>query len=481
MLLNKRVSCAVILAIFLSCWAWVLPVPLFIVIPNIIHSIHFQWDENQYVDPLGAAFDMTPHHTMCAYAPDFDVRLWTYPLSRDFCVKHYPAIWEILQTCSRPVMMIDVLRWLITYHFGGIYWQMRTIPLVPMSRFFPTPGQEVRLFTENVMTPTQCQAMAIEPIREGRPEEPIRVSNQVFSAASGHPFLQDMVSFLLGRIQTMTPRKDYDVLYISANGAVSEAYDTFGKQAGGIELTNLETTRRMVKWRYGGAWRKDKTRTDATSAFSPARPPLSRTDRMPFVMRHLYKFVKPHAHETEFAETRRSMPHSRLVHLQSFIREKGIQRVCEMPSGRFTALPDAFGTISYFGLDVDRRVVRANQHEFVGTGRKFSHIVPLYARYPHVDLLICGDFLEYLSFAEGIRVLRRMLKTARPKYLALTNCPLLLDFWDTALGDFRPINFQRKPYAFPEPIVQIPLPPRNDRRADYSLAVWETRSLPPLG
>lgn len=447
------------------------------VVPKIIHSIHFQWDENQYVDPAGTAFDMTPHYNMCAYAPDFDVKLWTYPLSREFCIQHYPAIWETLEKCSRPVMMIDVLRWLVISHFGGIYWQMRTTPLVPMQDFLPTANKSVRLFTENVMTAAQCQAMSTEPIRAGKPEEAIRISNQVFSAEPGSPYVQKTISFLLNRIQTLTPQKDYDVLYISANAAVSEAYDSFGRDDSLVELTDFKQTRRMIKWRYGGSWRKDKVNTAPPQAAKP--PSRPKMDYALGLASLYYTWIKRHPHEVMLTQRDVSNPRSSFLSvLAPVIDQLDIKKVSEVPSGIFANNCPAY---LYMGGDPNRLVVCANRQRCNAPKRKFRQVVPLYARYAKVDLFICGDFLEYLSFSEGIRVLRRILKTARPKYLALTDYPLLLDYWDTALGDFRPINFQQKPYAFPEPVERIALPPQDARRPDRSLAIWAVKSLPPLG
>ncbi|NLG36284.1 MAG: hypothetical protein GX548_13120, partial [Lentisphaerae bacterium] len=225
--------------------------------PRIIHMMHFPWDATHTLKENDEDFDHGPWETMRKYAPDFDVQLWTYSRIRDFCRQQAPAIWEHLSRCSHPVMMVDVLRWLVVSHFGGIYWQMNTTPLREMSAYLPSPGKNVRLFTEFVLTPDQCQSMAAEPIRNGQPEEATRVLIQAFSAHPAAPFVLKTIDLLMDRARTLTPKKDYDILYITGNAAVSTAYDRFGKDDASVELVDLRVSKQMIKWHYRGSWRRE--------------------------------------------------------------------------------------------------------------------------------------------------------------------------------------------------------------------------------
>ena len=435
--------------------------------PRILHTIHFQWDENQRVDPRGAEFDRAPLAALGEYAPDFEVRLWTYPRCRDFCLRQDPDLWTQLQACARPVMLIDVLRWLIVYRFGGIYWQMRTVPLVEMSAFLPAEGKSVRLFTEGEQTPEQCRLAAAEPIRCGQPEEPIRVSNQVFAAPPGSPYVKKTIDFLLERIRTLVPRKDYDVLYISANGAVSSAYDRFGQGDPSVERTDLANSRRMMKWRYGGSWRTDKRTPEPPP---PPPPPAPRMDRVPWLASLCYARFKRHPHETLVERMDAVQPRtSCLPQLMPWIEKRGLRTLFEAPSGAFVP---AGGTIRYTGGDPSRAVVAANRRRIQAEGIRFRHVNLLYSRFPSVDLFICPGFLEWLSFGEARRVLRR-IAAAKPRYLALSGCRLLLENWETALGDFRPINPRREPFLLPEPEETIAWKPAAGGRPDRCLQVWK--------
>ena len=110
-------------------------------IPRLIHLIYFPWDRNHRLKPDEDDFDHGPCEVLRRYASGFEVRLWTFSAIRDFCLRNYPDVWSVVERCPHPTMMVDVLRWLVVRHFGGIYWQMSTTPLAPMDAFCLRPGK----------------------------------------------------------------------------------------------------------------------------------------------------------------------------------------------------------------------------------------------------------------------------------------------------------------------------------------------------
>ena len=438
-------------------------------IPRLIHLIYFPWDRNHRLKPDENDFDHGPCEVLRRYASGFEVRLWTFSAIRDFCLRNYPDVWSVVERCPHPTMMVDVLRWLVVRHFGGIYWQMSTTPLAPMDAFLPSPGKSVRLFTEFVLTPEQCRAMAAEPIRRGEPEEPIRVLNQVFAAAPGAAFIQKVLDFILERNRTLAPKKDYDVLFIGANAALSTAYDRFGKNDATVELLDREESKRLMRWRYLGSWRKDATPGAAPESPEPA--PVPRLDRFPGLAAGYYRSLRRHSHETWLEQMDAVRPRtSCLPRLSPWIEKSGIRTLVEAPSGLYVGGSDG---AEYVGGDPNRAVVLENRRRANGAGVRFRHVNMLYSRFPRADLFICPDFLEWLSFAEALRVLRRIAATAQPRYLALTGYRLLNESWDTALGDFRPIPYRLPPFGFPEPVATVELGPQAGGRPDRGLMVWK--------
>ena len=441
--------------------------------PRLIHIIYFPWDRDHRLKADENDFDHGPVEALRQYAPDFEIRLWTWSRARDFCCAHYPEIWATVEKCPHPTMMVDILRWVMGLHFGGIYWQISTTPLVPLADLLPGPGKNVSLFTEFVMTPEQCRAMAAEPIRNGEPEEPVRVLNQVFAADPGAPFIRKMLDLVLERNRTLAPKNDYDILYIGANAALSTAYDRFGKNDPAVELLSREESRRRLHWRYLGSWRKAVSSKAAVPAEPPAMP---RLDRLPALAAGFYRFRR-HPHEELLQEIDAGQPRkSCMAFLDAWLEREKIRSVCEAPGGR-----GGHGTWTgdYVGGDPRREIVRACRNASPGGNIRFKRMNLLYSRLPRVDLFICPDFLEWLSFAEARRVLRRILATAQPRFLALTGYRLLQDSWDTAFGDFRPVAHGLAPFRFPEPVEVLALPSRRGGRPDRSLMIWTASGLLP--
>ncbi len=443
-------------------------------IPRIIHFIYFPWDEQHKLKSDENDFDHAPFFAMRRYAPDFEVRLWTYSKAKEFCSSLYPSVWDVVQKCPHPTMMVDILRWVVIHHFGGIYWQMTTTPLTDMNHLLPSEGKTVRLFTEFNSTPDQCRLMAAEPIRNGEPEEPIRVLNQVFSAQPKTYFIQKHIDLILKRNLTYTPRKDYDILFIGANAALSTSYDRFGKTDPTVELINLENSRLMLKWRYLGSWRKE-TRTAPIAAPTLNPPPAyCRLDQIPTLALGYHKWIKHHPHEkwlTQLDTT--SSRTSSISFLKQWITNQGIRSVFEAPCG---ILQPVELPCPYEGGDPSRLIVHANQQQTKKADIRFRHVNMLYTHFPSVDLFVCPNFLEFLSFSEARRVLRRIL-ASKPKFLALTGYSLLGETWDTALGDFRPLNLRLPPFQFPEPTTTLPFPTTPNGRPDRCLCLWKIDSL----
>lgn len=393
--------------------------------PRIIHLIYFPWDRNQRLleDPF--AFDHAPVEAMRAYAPDFEVRLWTYPEARSFCEQCYRDVWRALQRAARPVMLVDVIRWVVVHHFGGIYWQIGTTPLAPMQAFLPREGKDVRLFTEFELTPEQCRIAASEPIRKAEPEEPIRVLIQAFSARPRAAFVERLLGLQVERLQRFDVKRDYDVLFITGNAVASTAYDRFGKTDPAVELLPLSVSRRLLKWHYKGTWRKDSSAAPVHVA-----PVLPRARA--FWRESISSF------RARFAPNPRASVFPKRDFrplLAEWARQNQATRMAQMPPG----------------------------------GDPLIHSIPA------VDLLIIPDYLEHVGVDEAARILRRVAR-ARLRFVALTHFPLLQEWWPSALGDFRPINFCRPPFNLGAPIHEAPCPDPNGR-PDRVLAVWPRRAL----
>lgn len=431
--------------------------------------IYIPWDRNQKLLPDPDDFDHRPYENMRRYAPDFEVKLWTWPRVREFCERNYPAIWALLPTLARPTMMVDVLRWLVVYHFGGIYWQYEMDPLVPMAQMLPGPGYEVRLFTEFVNDEAFCRRMAAEPIRQGEPEEPVRIANQAFSAIPRHRFIRSVLDLIVERASTLRPQRDYDILYICANAAVSTAYDRFGKNDPTVERIGWQETRRMMKFSYRGRWR-----TESSSSAS-SRAPLPKLRWRHRLRRHLaeyptfrrcfHRWIRPHVHEQAIAAIRSESPKMAAASEQVYAAVAGamerlsVRRILSYPAAHFPEL--------------SRYLPRSVQFVAADMVRGQSGYVfwnALYDPVPPVDLVLARNLFEYLENKDVLTILRRVHE-AGVRYLLTTNHPCLNSNWNTFTGEWRPVNLTLEPFSLPQPELEIP-DPDLDRRPDRCLALF---------
>lgn len=228
-------------------------------VPKLIHLIYIPWDKNQRLKENYMDFSQTFYQDMVKMYPDFRVEMWTLPKLKHFVTEHYPTYESLIFNLPRPTMIVDFLRLLLVYHYGGIYWQYESKCQTNMEYFLPRDGMNVKLFTEIVLSDDQCKKMANEPIRKGVPEEAIRVCNQVFSAVPKHPYLFQLFDQAvknmnrIGKIQ-----RDYDILYIGANAMMSQMYNTVGQYQSDIERVPMGIVKQMVSISSKGSWRTDK-------------------------------------------------------------------------------------------------------------------------------------------------------------------------------------------------------------------------------
>lgn len=102
---------------------------------------------------------------------------------------------------------------------------------------------------------------------------------------------------------------------------------------------------------------------------------------------------------------------------------------------------------------------------------------------PHADAILCRDCLVHLSFKNIFMSLENFKKSGS-RYLIATTFPEKENNIDISSGGWRPLNFQKPPFNFDEPIYLIrdrklnPQDPYNDK----SLGVWELKNIdiPPV-
>lgn len=231
-------------------------------VPKIIHLIYIPWDKNQKLKDNYLDFDKNSYEELRNKSPEYFVKMWTLPDIKEFLTTYYPEYYDFIFQLPRPVMIVDLIRLLVVYHYGGIYWQYGSKRKVKsMDYFLPTEDKKVKLFTESIITQKYSKYMAdSEIIRDGEPEELIRVCTQIFSAEKNHQYM--LILFLKGlsNCKKYNLQRDYDVLYISGNSMMSKIYNEVGRYMNDVELVDYKTVRKIINISSNGSWRVDKSK-----------------------------------------------------------------------------------------------------------------------------------------------------------------------------------------------------------------------------
>lgn len=138
--------------------------------------------------------------------------------------------------------------------------------------------------------------------------------------------------------------------------------------------------------------------------------------------------------------------------LPALLAKYKVKRFLDAPCGDFNWLQLLdFGDIEYIGGDIVDDVVAKNNTEFgEGGARRFEVLDIITGDLPAVDMIFCRDCLVHLNF-ENAQAAIENFKASGATYLLTTTFVERQDNEDL-YGMWRPINLQKAPFDFPEPL-----------------------------
>lgn len=163
--------------------------------------------------------------------------------------------------------------------------------------------------------------------------------------------------------------------------------------------------------------------------------------------------------------------------LPELLRDLGVRTLLDIPCGDFHWLSRVVLPVDhYIGADIVEAVVQRNRQQY---SREFVRLDLCSDPLPKVDLVMCRDCLVHLSNANITRAIAN-LKASGSEWLLTTHfleCPANIDI---ANGDWRMLNFQRPPFAWPPParVLVEGCDESNGGYADKVLALWRLTELP---
>lgn len=108
----------------------------------------------------------------------------------------------------------------------------------------------------------------------------------------------------------------------------------------------------------------------------------------------------------------------------------------------------------YFGIDIARGIVDANQVKYARDGVSFQVADLTCDPLPRADFVICRDCLVHLSYADIFAVLRNFRLTGAT-YLLTNSYDTLVNTDQVSGIPWRPLDMQLYPFYFPEPELRF--------------------------
>ncbi len=109
----------------------------------------------------------------------------------------------------------------------------------------------------------------------------------------------------------------------------------------------------------------------------------------------------------------------------------------------------------YIGVDIVADLIDRNQARYGNEQRCFLCLDITRDHLPKVEAVLCRDCLIHLSYNEIMQTIRNF-KQSGITYLFTSNFTrIIANDCDIRTGDYRPINLQKEPFNFPEPIISF--------------------------
>lgn len=108
----------------------------------------------------------------------------------------------------------------------------------------------------------------------------------------------------------------------------------------------------------------------------------------------------------------------------------------------------------YYGFDIVDSICEGNNHNYAQYNRVFRRRDLTKDTLPKVDIILCRDALVHLSFCDIGKAIENIKKSGS-RYLLVTTYPNVEVNFEICTGGWRPLNLQKPPFNWPEPIRLI--------------------------
>lgn len=191
-----------------------------------------------------------------SHYPQYSVVVW-----RDQDIKNLlsPSECKIYDQMIN-IQKSDLARYLILYHYGGIYADFDIESYQSLDSFIQQINQNEQkdgiVFIEHIhRLNKQCQSFKKFKIRQNTPEHKIRIANYLMIFKPHSSFLHQCIQLVYQRSH-LPIEVDYDILYTTGPDVVSTVYATFSKNS--LHTISLSESLDYFIHKCAGHWRKHR-------------------------------------------------------------------------------------------------------------------------------------------------------------------------------------------------------------------------------
>jgi hypothetical protein len=156
-----------------------------------------------------------------------------------------------------------------------------------------------------------------------------------------------------------------------------------------------------------------------------------------------------------------------------------VRSMLDAPCGDFFWMRETALTLDrYIGADIVPDIIAANLAQYASERNRFIVADLIEDALPQADLVFCRDCLVHLPYADIWLALRNFRRSGAT-WLLTTTFTGPRENVDIACGDWRPLNFERAPFQFPQPFEVFAEECDEDAGifADKSLGLWRLADL----
>jgi hypothetical protein len=156
----------------------------------------------------------------------------------------------------------------------------------------------------------------------------------------------------------------------------------------------------------------------------------------------------------------------------ALLHSLAVQRLLDAPCGDAQWITDLALPCHYIGIDIVPEIIAQLQSRH-SSARQFLVADITSTSLPDADAILCRDCLVHLSYSNISRAIENFCRS-NARYLLTTTFTQWEENHDIEDGDWRPLNFQGRPFEWPEPaaILNEGCTEADGAYADKCIGVW---------